>query len=144
MPYWGVRGGDYKGGVFYPQGRPLYAQGYSQGKTAMFTVLSYVPDAIAVIVAAIAYVVARSRGPTAWAKRVSSVELALADLEERHEATRAQLSKWRGRLAAREKRADDNGHDQVETEGEPDPTREPLRWKEWVNNGGITRLRNRK
>jgi hypothetical protein len=73
---------------------------------------------------------------------VLDLEIALADLEERHEATRTQLAKWRGRQAAREQRAAPAG-DELD-DGEPDPVKNPSAWKAWVNSGGIRYIKGRK
>jgi len=104
--------------------------------------LAYGPDTIALVLAALALVVARFQGPTAWARRVLDLEIALADLEERHEATRAQLAKWRGRAAAREQRAETDPYNTED--GAPDPVRDPAAWKAWVNSGGIRYLKGKK
>jgi hypothetical protein len=109
----------------------------------MHTAFAYAADLLALFVASLALVVARAKGPTAWARRVLDLEVALADVEERLDATREQLAKWRGRAAAREQRAAATS-DADDVTGEPDPIKNPAAWKAWVNSGGITQLNRRK
>lgn len=107
----------------------------------MHYVFAYGIDTLALLVSLLAYVVARAKGPTAWARRVQDVELGLADQAERHDALQLQVAKWRSRQASRERRAEG---DQVEQDdGEPDAQRNPAAWKAWVNNGGIRYLKGR-
>lgn len=108
----------------------------------MHYVFAYGIDALALAVAALAYLVARAKGPTAWARRIADCELAVADQAERHDALQLQVAKWRSRQAARERRT---GADQDDgrVDGEPDPNTNPAAWKSWVNSGGIRYLKGR-
>lgn len=105
-------------------------------------VIALVVSLAALVVAAWGWMVARSRGPTNWARRVADVELGLADQAERHEALQRQVAKWRSRQAARERRAADDDDDDDQDRGEPDPVRNPAAWKAWYNSGGRPARRN--
>jgi hypothetical protein len=111
----------------------------------MYYVFAYGIDFVALAFSVLAFLVARAKGPSAWARRISDCELAVADQQERHDALQVQVAKWRSRQASRERRAEEPDVEPYSTEdGAPDPVREPGRWKEWVNSGGIRYLKGKK
>lgn len=102
-------------------------------------VIASVCSLLAAVAAAV--LVQRAKGPTAWQRKLQDLELALADLEERHDATRTQLAKWRGRQAQRLARSGGGDSEDSEESGAPDPVTNPAAWKQYVNAGNFPRRR---
>ena len=100
----------------------------------------FVISGLAFVISVMAMRISRAKGPTAWGRRVTDLELSQADVLERIENLHAQLAKWRSRTAARERRAGGN----VDDDGEPDPVKDPHRWKAWVNSGHASRVMTRR